>query len=124
VGIGGSGAEKNEVEGGGRDGLGGLKVEEVAGSVKALSPVASLKGSLEQQGVHDIVGGTNHALSLAVGTCKDTTFESGHREKGRRCEWRSCQTYVHCRTGHFGWYNQTAWTYKQKSESVGNVSDL
>jgi hypothetical protein len=34
--------------------------------VKALSPVASLKGSLEQQGTHDIVGGTNHALSLAV----------------------------------------------------------
>jgi hypothetical protein len=34
--------------------------------VKALSPIASQKGSLEQQGVHHIVGGTNHALSLAV----------------------------------------------------------
>jgi hypothetical protein len=34
--------------------------------VKALSPVANQKGSLEQQGAHDIVGGTNHALNLAV----------------------------------------------------------
>jgi hypothetical protein len=34
--------------------------------MKALSPVASRKGSLEQQGVHDIVSGMNHALSLAV----------------------------------------------------------
>jgi hypothetical protein len=34
--------------------------------VKALSPVASQKGSLEQQGAHDIVGGMNHALSLAI----------------------------------------------------------
>jgi hypothetical protein len=34
--------------------------------VKALSPVASRKGSLEQQGAHDTVGGTNHALSRAV----------------------------------------------------------
>jgi hypothetical protein len=34
--------------------------------MKALSPVASRKGYLEQQGAHDIVGGTNHALSLAV----------------------------------------------------------
>jgi hypothetical protein len=34
--------------------------------VKALSPVTVGKGSLEQQGAHDIVGGTNHALGLAV----------------------------------------------------------
>jgi hypothetical protein len=34
--------------------------------VKVVSPVASRKGSLKQQGVYDIVGGTNHALSLAV----------------------------------------------------------
>jgi hypothetical protein len=34
--------------------------------MKTLSPVASQKGYLEQQGAHDIVGGTNHALSLAV----------------------------------------------------------
>jgi hypothetical protein len=34
--------------------------------VKALSLVASRKGGLEQQGAHDIVGGTNHALSLTV----------------------------------------------------------
>jgi hypothetical protein len=34
--------------------------------MKALSPVASWKGSLEQQRAHDIFGGMNHALSLAV----------------------------------------------------------
>jgi hypothetical protein len=36
------------------------------GSVKALSPVMCWKGSLEQQGSHDIVGRMNHALGLAV----------------------------------------------------------
>jgi hypothetical protein len=34
--------------------------------VKAHNSVANWKGSLEQQGAHDIVGGTNHALSLTV----------------------------------------------------------
>jgi hypothetical protein len=34
--------------------------------VKALSPETGWKGSLEQQGAHDIVGGTNHAFGLAV----------------------------------------------------------
>jgi hypothetical protein len=34
--------------------------------VKALNLVTGWKGSLEQQGMYDIVGGTNHALDLAV----------------------------------------------------------
>jgi hypothetical protein len=34
--------------------------------VKDLSPVTGWKGSLKQQGAHDIIGGTNHALDLAV----------------------------------------------------------
>jgi hypothetical protein len=34
--------------------------------VKALSLETGWKGSLEQQGAHDIIGGTNHALSLAI----------------------------------------------------------
>jgi hypothetical protein len=34
--------------------------------MKALSPLMSRKGCLEQRGAHAIVGGTNHALSLAV----------------------------------------------------------
>jgi hypothetical protein len=34
--------------------------------VKALSLVTGWKGSQEQQGAHDIIGGTNHALGLAV----------------------------------------------------------
>jgi hypothetical protein len=38
----------------------------VGGSVKALSPVASWKGSMEHQRVHDIVCGMNHALGLAI----------------------------------------------------------
>jgi hypothetical protein len=38
----------------------------VGDSVKALSPILSCKGSLEQKGVHDIIGGMNHALGLAV----------------------------------------------------------
>jgi hypothetical protein len=42
------------------------EVEEVGGSVKALSPVVSQKESLERHGVHDIIGGMNHSLSLTV----------------------------------------------------------
>jgi hypothetical protein len=34
--------------------------------VKALSPVARREGNLEQQGAYNIVGGTNHVLSLVV----------------------------------------------------------
>jgi hypothetical protein len=41
-------------------------VEEVGGRVKALSLVTAWKGSLEQQGAHDIIDGTNHAFNLAV----------------------------------------------------------
>jgi hypothetical protein len=34
--------------------------------VKALSPVSGWKEILKQQGAHDIIGGMNHALDLAV----------------------------------------------------------
>jgi hypothetical protein len=34
--------------------------------VKALNPVARWKESLEQQGAHDIISGTNYMLSLAI----------------------------------------------------------
>ena len=34
--------------------------------MESFSTVADWKGGLEQQGAHDIVGGTNHALDLAV----------------------------------------------------------
>jgi hypothetical protein len=34
--------------------------------VKTLNPVVSRKGSLEWQGAHDIIGGTNHMLNLAI----------------------------------------------------------
>jgi hypothetical protein len=34
--------------------------------VKALRPVMGWKESLEQQGAHDIIGGMNHVLGLAI----------------------------------------------------------
>jgi hypothetical protein len=89
--------------------------------VKALSPVASWKGSLKQQGAYDIVSGMNHALSLAILWGRvGTTSETGHHKKGRRCG-RSYQTHVHCHTGCSGWCNQTALTHKRKSESGERV---
>jgi hypothetical protein len=41
-------------------------VEGVGGSMKALGLVTGWKGSLEQQGAHDIIGGMNHVLDLAI----------------------------------------------------------
>lgn len=41
-------------------------VKEIGGGVQALSPEASRERRLEQKGVHDVVGGANHALSLAI----------------------------------------------------------
>ena len=41
-------------------------VKEVSGGVQALGPEASRKRGLEQESAHGVVGGTNHALSLAV----------------------------------------------------------
>jgi hypothetical protein len=66
VDIGGSGAKEGKVGRGGEYCLSGEEVGEIGGGVKTLNPVAGWKGSLEQQGVHDIVGGANHALWLAI----------------------------------------------------------
>jgi hypothetical protein len=41
-------------------------VEEVGGSVQALSPEASRKRGLKEKGAHGVVGGANHPLSLAI----------------------------------------------------------
>jgi hypothetical protein len=41
-------------------------VEEVGGGVQALSPEASRKRDLKQKGAHGVVGGANHAFSLAI----------------------------------------------------------
>ena len=41
-------------------------VKEVSGGVQALGPEASRKRGLEQESAHGVVGGANHALSLAV----------------------------------------------------------
>jgi hypothetical protein len=51
-----------------RSGAGsGMKtIEEVGGGVQALSPEASRKRHLKQKGAHGVVGGANHAFSLAI----------------------------------------------------------
>jgi hypothetical protein len=41
-------------------------VEEVGGGVQALSPEASRKRGLKQNGAHGVVGGANHPFSLAI----------------------------------------------------------
>ena len=60
------GTEKSVVRSGSRRSRGRKAVDKVGGSVEALSPEASRKGGLELKGVHDIVSGANHALSLAI----------------------------------------------------------
>ena len=46
--------------------LGRKAIEQVGGGVQGLSPEASRDRGIKQQGAHDVVGGTNHALSLAI----------------------------------------------------------
>jgi hypothetical protein len=41
-------------------------VEEVGGGVEAHSPEASRKRRQKQKGAHGVVGGANHAFSLAI----------------------------------------------------------
>jgi hypothetical protein len=41
-------------------------VEEVGGGVQALSPEASRERGLKQKGANGVVGGANHAFSLAI----------------------------------------------------------
>jgi hypothetical protein len=64
--IEGSGAKEGKVGRRGRYCFGWEEVEEIGGSVKALNPVTGWKRNLEQQGTHDIVGGVNHMLGLAI----------------------------------------------------------
>jgi hypothetical protein len=90
--IGGGGAKEGKVRRGGGDCFGREEVEEIGGGVKALNPVAGWKRRMEQ-GAHDIVGGANHALDLAI-------LRGG----------------VGYRTGHCGWCNQTAWKRRRRSE--------
>jgi hypothetical protein len=59
------GTEKSVVWGGSWAGSGSKAVDEVGGGVKALSPEASGERSLEKS-AHGVVGGADHALSLAV----------------------------------------------------------
>jgi len=60
------GTEESVVWPGSWAGSGRKAVKEVAGGVQALSPEASRKRGLKQKGAHGVVGGANHALSLAV----------------------------------------------------------
>ena len=60
------GTEKRVVRSGSRGSSGRKAVEQVGGSVKALSPEAWRKRGLKQKGAHDIISGANHPLSLAI----------------------------------------------------------
>jgi hypothetical protein len=50
--------------------------------VKALSPVVSQKGSLEQQGAHDIVGGMNHAILWGRVETRHPKMDTVRKEEG------------------------------------------
>jgi hypothetical protein len=60
------GTEKSVVWGGSWAGSGREAINKVSGGVKALSPKASRERRLEEKGAHGVVGGADHALSLAV----------------------------------------------------------
>lgn len=46
--------------------LGGETIKEVCGSVEGLDPIGRGETGLEQQGTHNVVGGTDNAFSLAI----------------------------------------------------------
>jgi hypothetical protein len=60
------GTEKSVVWRRSGTGSGRKTVEEVGGGVQALSPETSRKRRLKQKGAHGVVGGANHAFSLAI----------------------------------------------------------
>ena len=59
-------AKKGEVWGGFLQRLCGQNVDEVGGCLQRLNPKGRREGCLEQKGTHNIVDGTNDALSLTV----------------------------------------------------------
>ena len=64
--IGGCLAEKGEVWSGFLQRLGGQNVDEVGGYLQCLNPKGRWEGCLEQKGTHNVVDGTNDALSLTI----------------------------------------------------------
>lgn len=61
-----SGAKESKLGCGSINCLSRKAIKEVGGGVKALCLVARRDRGLEEQGVHDVVSGTNHMLSLAI----------------------------------------------------------
>ena len=59
-------AKGGEVWGGFLQRLGGQNVDEVGGCLQRLDPKGRREGCLEHKGTHNIVDGTNDALSLTV----------------------------------------------------------
>lgn len=105
--IRGRGSEKGEVGNGGIDCLHKKVIQEVSGSVETLSPIASRKGGLKQQGVDDLLVVQIIRLALhSEGRCKDTTSTVARHVRERRYETWSYQTPTCCRTKHHGWCNQ------------------
>jgi len=70
-------AKKGEVWGGFLQHLCGQNVDEVGGCLQRLNPKGRREGCLEQKGTHNIVDGTNDALSLTV---LGRGVEAGHAE--------------------------------------------
>jgi hypothetical protein len=64
--IGGVDAKKSEVRSGVGNRLGWQTDEKVGGNGEGLSPVVRRKGSLKEQGAHDIVRCANHTLSPTI----------------------------------------------------------
>ena len=64
--VGGHGAKEGSVWCGEPERLGGQNVEKVGGCLQSFDPVGGWKGGLKQKAAHNIVEGTNEALSLTV----------------------------------------------------------
>jgi hypothetical protein len=64
--IGGTSTKESKVRSGSTNCLGGKAIEQIGGCVQGLGLEASGNRGLEHQGAHDVVGGPNHALSLAI----------------------------------------------------------
>jgi len=60
------GTEESVVWRGSWTGSGRKAIKEIGGGVQALNPKTSRKRGLQEKSAHGVVGGANHALSLAV----------------------------------------------------------
>jgi len=86
--VGGHGAKEGSVWCGEPERLGGQNVEKVGGCLQSFDPVGGWKGGLKQKAAHNIVEGTNEALSFTVlrrgvGTRHAEMHAVGEEERAR-----------------------------------------